>query len=48
MHYAFEASIYFFPPFNCGTDIAMVQLHIGFCIFAAIAPPIIVEGKSFT
>lgn len=25
-----------------------VQIHIGFCIFAAIAPPIVFHGKSLT
>lgn len=28
--------------------IAIVQIHIGFCIVAAIAPPIVFEGNSLT
>ncbi|KAI4372190.1 hypothetical protein MLD38_010455 [Melastoma candidum] len=34
--------------FNFGWFFLFYMLHIGFCIFAAIAPPIIFNGKSFT
>ncbi|KAL6955731.1 Secretory carrier-associated membrane protein 5, variant 2 [Sarracenia purpurea var. burkii] len=41
---------------NCRTDSALkfswfflfYLIHIGFCIFAAIAPPIVFHGKSLT
>jgi hypothetical protein len=26
----------------------IMQIHIGFCIFAAIAPPVVFHGKSLT
>lgn len=34
--------------FKILTSCPSVQLHIGFCIFAAVAPPVVFRGKSLT